>query len=278
MKLKYSFDKAEHIHFGNGIPMYGTSTVVGVLGKVLTYWASGLAVREFSGIEDSKIFTKIKNKKATVEEVKALHITVGKWLLEHPNPTTEEWVAICDKAYRAHSVKLDDSAQAGKDLHSALEHFVKNQMMGSFIDPNTQYDPRIQPFIDWTKENVDKFLFSEMHCYSEKNWVGGISDTGVLLKDGRTGIIDFKSAKEAYDSHFFQMGGYDMEISENGGFDENGVSIFKLEKPFDFYAVIPFGAKEIKPIFNDDLNLSLDSCRNAFLSCLVIHKIKEQAK
>ena len=276
--MKYHFDAVEHIHFGDGVPMYGTSTIAGVLGKVLTYWASGLAVKEFSGIEDAKIFTKIKNKKATVEEVKSLNVTVGKWLLEHQNPTTEEWIAICDKAYRAHSVKLDSSAQAGKDLHAELERYVKNQMMGDFISKDTQYDPKINPFIEWARKNVKKYLWSEVHCYSEKNWIGGISDLGVELNDGRVGIFDFKSAKEAYDSHFFQIAGYDIQISENGGFDAEGNKTFTLPKPLEFYAVIPFGAENIIPIFNEDLGFSIKNCQDAFLACLIIHKIKEQSK
>jgi len=128
-------------------------------------------------------------------------------------------------------------------------------MMGDFISKDTQYDPKINPFIEWARKNVKKYLWSEVHCYSEKNWIGGISDVGIELNDGRVGIFDFKSAKEAYDSHFFQIAGYDIQISENGGFDAEGNKTFTLPKPLEFYAVIPFGAENIIPIFNEDLGL-----------------------
>jgi len=276
MENKYKFDQEHHIHLLEGKPLYGTSTVVKVLSKPLTWWASGLAVGVLSGIEDTKVFTKIKNKKATKDEVETVKNSVKQWLGEHKDMSVDDYIKLCDKAYRAHSVKLDDSAKAGTDLHAELERFVKNSMMGSFITPDVEYEERINPFIEWTLKNVDKFLWSEMHSYSEKNWVGGISDVGVKLKNGQIGIIDFKSAKDAYDSHFFQIAGYDIEISENGGFDKDGNKTFTLDKPFNFYMVVPFGAKVVKPIFNSDLGLTVENCRDGFLACLIINKIRKQ--
>jgi hypothetical protein len=46
-------------------------------------------------------------------------------------------------------------------------------------------NPRIQSFIDWSVEHVDRFLLSEAHCYSAKLWVGGITDCVAKMKDGR---------------------------------------------------------------------------------------------
>jgi hypothetical protein len=57
----------------------GTTTVLEVLGKPLTWWASGLAVKEFSGIEDCKVLTKIKNKKATKKEIAEVETSVQNW-------------------------------------------------------------------------------------------------------------------------------------------------------------------------------------------------------
>ena len=51
--------------------------------------------------------------------------------------------------------------------------------------PYDETEPTIGAFIKWAKANVDKFLWSEGHCYSEKYWIGGIGDGGYMTKDGK---------------------------------------------------------------------------------------------
>lgn len=276
MSAKYSFDELDHTHLLDGRPLYGTTTVLSVLAKPLTWWASGLAVKELSGIQDPSVLTRIKNKKATKDEIHNVQVDVLRWLHEHEDifgditsvQSVDAWIALCDKAYRAHSVRLVDTAQAGIDLHFELERFIKNEMAGI----KDTYDPKIAPFVNWTIENVDHFLWSEGYCYSEKHMVGGISDVGVCLMDTRIGIMDFKSSKSAYPSYFFQDAGYDICISENGILDRNGNPMYKPDAPFDFYAVIPFGAPIVKPVFNSELNATCEGCREAFLSALTLYK------
>lgn len=123
--MTYSFDKEHHIHLLDNKPLYGTTTVLSVLAKPLTWWASGLAVKELSGIEDPSVFTRIKNKKASAKEVLDLHQQIAKWFDIHREDTVDDYIVLLDKAYRAHSVKLDTTAQAGTDLHAELERFVK---------------------------------------------------------------------------------------------------------------------------------------------------------
>lgn len=269
---RYSFDELDHTHLLDGRPLYGTTTVLSVLAKPLTWWASGLAVKELSGIDDPSVFTRIKNKKATQKEIEDVRATVIKWLenneLTFLNRDVSAYLAMLDKAYRAHSVRLADTAQAGIDLHFELERFVKNEMNGV----KDTYDTKIAPFVTWAIENVDKFLWSEGYCYSEKHMVGGISDVGAQLKDGRIGVMDFKSSKSAYSSYFFQDAGYDICISENGILDRNGNEVWRPTKMFDFYCVIPFGAPIVRPVFNDELNATCEGCRGAFLASLILYK------
>ena len=69
---------------------------------------------------------------------------------------------------------------------------------------------------------MQKFLWSEKHCYSESLWVGGISDCEfAVLTNGRTAIIDFKR-KGCYFSQFVQIGGYACQIGSNGLFNSEG--------------------------------------------------------
>lgn len=247
---KYKDEKGEHLHELNGVPLIGTSSVGSVIAKPLTWWASGLAVMHL-GIPDSKVITKIKNKTATPEEVKACMVAVGIKLEQIRGMSPDEYYKLLDGAYRAHQTTLKDKAEEGTDLHAELERFVKFKMSGS-ADIKI-FDLKIQPFIDWSEKNVKRFLWSEAHCYSEKLWVGGISDVGAELNDGSIIIIDFKSSKEAYLGQFWQCCGYAIEIEENGWFDKDGNLMGKLEKPIDYVCVVPFGAAKVEPQFNHDM-------------------------
>ena len=182
---KYIDEKGEHLHTFNGVPLIGTSSVASVLAKPLTWWASGLAVMEL-GIPDSKVITKIKNKTATQEEIDACMASVEERLEEIKAMSPKEFYKLLDKAYRAHSTTLKDKAEEGTDLHAELEKFVKWHMSEKKDNDFGQIDAvifeaRIRPFIDWTFQNVKRFLWSEAHCYSEKMWTGGISDVGAGL-------------------------------------------------------------------------------------------------
>lgn len=267
---KYIDEKGEHLHTLNETPLIGTSSVGNVVAKPFTYWASGLAVMQL-GVPDSKVLTKWKNKKATKEEVDALMRGCGAFLEEFKTMSVEDYVKLMSKAYTAHATNLKDKAQEGTDLHAELERFVKWYMTTEGETRNfmeQKFEPRIQPFIDWTVLNVKRFLWSEAHCYSEKMWTGGISDVGAELNDGKVIIIDFKSSKEAYLGQFWQCVGYAIQIEENGWFDRNGNLLGKLEKPIDYVCIVPFGAEKVEPKFNYDMAGGKD----AFLAELVLYK------
>ena len=270
---RYSFDEMNHIHQLDGLPLYGTTTVLSVLSKPLTWWAAGLAVKELSGIDDPSIFTRIKNKKASKSDLEQLTLKVTEWLIDHQNITPLEYIQLLDKAYRAHSVKLETTAQAGIDLHAELERFVKDQIIGI---KGIGYDPKIARFVMWCEENVKRFLWSEGYCYSEKHWLGGISDVGCELNDGMLMIGDFKSSKAVYTSHILQAGAYDICISENGILDKWGNLVYKPEKPFGGYFVIPFGAPIVEPHYHTEFDVTTQECQEAFINALSLYKILQK--
>lgn len=250
--MKYYFDKKEHLHLLDNKPLTGTSSVGDVLAKPLTWWASGLAVQKFGWLNP---------KKHSEEEVeKALtegHLRVVKM-------TKDEYKSLLDEAYRAHSIKLKDSATSGKDLHAELERYIKDCMKGN----HSAYDKKIEPFIDWSRDVVKEFLWSEAHCYDEDLWVGGISDAGAKLIDGQTVLIDFKSSKEAYPTQFIQCAGYALQIEKNGLFTEDGQLIKKIDK-IDALIVVPFGAEIIEP----QIRYDLENYKTGFKSAVQLYRL-----
>jgi hypothetical protein len=102
------------------------------------------------------------------------------------------------------------------------------------------------------------------------------------MKDGRIAIIDFKSSKEAYASQFWQIAGYDLQISENGGYTPDGEKVFHYRSSHyipgklsaecaDVYYIIPFGAEKPEPVPFADV----EGAREAFKSALVLYKANQ---
>ncbi len=275
---KDEFNKPCHRHQilvgDKWIDATGASTITSVLEKSgLTYWASGLAVKEFSGIENCKLLTKIKNKKATSEEFSIVESSVIEWLGKNKDITSDDYIQTCINAYFAHTIKLSDSAEAGVDLHADLEEYVKWCMkeggkprLYSVVDGNY----KVKEFANWAMLDIKRFIFSEAHMYDEKLFVGGISDVGAEMMDGSYAIIDFKSAKEAYFSAFVQEAIYNLLLESNGLVDENGALILDFKEKISKYLVIPFGAKE----FTVYENSNVEELKKAALSCINLYRAK----
>lgn len=275
-KYQYFDEGNTHLHTLYGKPLLGTSTVGDVLKKDgLTWWASGLAVKEF-GCTDGKVLTKLKNGKATPEEKEAMEKSVAQVFYELKNMSLDEYLSKLTKAYNAHNVKLKDSAVAGTDMHFELEKYVKKCIRRNNGIPldnelyKTSEHKAVEIFAIWAVANVKRFLWSEMHCYSEVLWTGGICDVGYEKFDGTYGLMDFKSAKEAYANQFFQCAGYVIEIEENGGFDRDGNKTFDLgDRKITELAVFPFGMDKPEPQF---YKKSVDIAKESFIAETVLYK------
>ena len=257
---KFINTKGEHLHELDGKPLIGTSTVLNVLAKPLTWWAAGLAVKELGWLNPKE--------SSDTERINSANDS----RLKIANSTDEEYLKLLDKAYRAHSVKLDKSAEEGTDMHEELEKYIKSCIetnSGIPLAHSVGEIVQVSIFVDWALANIKRFIVSEGYCYSTRLWVGGIVDVLAELKDGQIGIIDFKSSKDVYFSQFLQCSGYAIEISENGLFDKEGNELYKLEGPISFYAVFPFGAKKVEPQFNYDV----EAVKKGFESCVQLYKL-----
>ena len=266
--MKYNFNEKEHLHLLDGKPLTGTTTILSVLSKPLTWWASGLAVSKLGWTNEYSKDEAGKRVKVELEQrIKHLKPFRAKQTLLDD----KGYLLLLDEAYKAHSVKLSETAEAGTDLHAELERFVRNTMLlqkSGTID-KTEYDARIQPFIAWSKSNVKKFIGSEVYTFSHTLWLGGIIDCVAELKDGTIAIIDFKSSKEAYISQFIQCALYDLQITESGAYDEKGGKLFNLPKEIGKYIIFPFGAKTLIPSEQTDL-LQL---KEAGKACVSLYKV-----
>lgn len=256
---KFLDEKGEHMHTLDDKPLIGTSTVTQVIAKPLTWWASGLAVAEL-GWQNAKLVPE----NARLEGV-------GTHLLSIKDMDAKQFLMLLDKAYAAHSKVLKTSAAKGTDMHEELERYIRSCIAENGAKPlmvSSGTLIQIELFSVWAIQHVTKFIVSEGHCYSERLWTGGITDCIAIMKDGTTAIIDFKSSKEAYDSQFIQLAGYDIEQSESGVIDKDGNSIVPPQK-IDKYIVIPFGAKN----FTVDIRTNVQDYKRGFEAAVVLHKL-----
>jgi len=266
-EVVYRFEEENHVHEikvdDEWKPLTGTSSVTDVMAKGgLIWWGVGLAL-EMLGYTKKKD----ENKKWLKKEKRL--ISIKKFLPKLKKMTDEEYLNLLDEAYYAHFNYKNEAAVDGTDLHEKVEEWIKGEMNGEKVTPDTL----IMPLVKWAKENVDEWLWSEVHCYSEEHWLGGISDIGFRDKEGRIGILDIKSSKDAYLGHFIQCAGYDIQISENGGYTPDGEKIFDLDgKEIDYYAVLPFGMTnpEVQTRFNTD------ELREGFLAATTLYRLTKK--
>lgn len=259
-KTDYKFDAELHAHTFDGKPLIGTSRVGDVVAKNLTWWAAECAAVECleAGVKITTIREEYLAACASPDKKKAIDALQKKY-------------PVFKKARYAHNEKKKESAGKGTDMHAELEKYVKACIETNDGKPLATVDGHEQVFIfaKWAVQNVKKFLWSEMHCYSAYLWLGGVSDCGYEDINGNIGVIDFKSSKEAYVTQYWQATGYGMEIEENGGYNAEGDKIFDLEgKKIHHVCIFPFGAEKPEPQFNYDM----EGNKQAFLSCLTIYK------
>lgn len=259
-RYKYTDEKKAHLHTLDGKPLIGTSTATKIIAKPLTWWASGMACAKFGWLNPKKHSPEAVLEALTqgFEKVKSLDLDAYKKLL--------------GEAYKAHNERKEKAADEGTDRHAALEWYVKKCITengGAPIHPILHEESAVEKLADWAKLNVKKFLWSEIHGYSEALWTGGIADVGWIDLQDRLIAGDFKSGGPYFDQ-YVQIAGYDLMLSENGGLTADGEKIFELPGEVQGYCVLPFAT----PTFEPHFEYATESYRQGFRSAVQLTKLQ----
>lgn len=259
-RYAYTDEKKAHLHTLDDKPLLGTSTVCGIVGKgdALSWWAAELAAVE--ALTSGAVYPTLREE---YKDAKALaDIKLRKGAMD---ALQKKYPAFRAARFAHYKVK-NDAADTGIDLHAELEHYVKECLRLGGVPQfasSVRYPNQVVIFSKWAVENVKRFLWSEAHCYSEKLWVGGITDCGAEMKDSKIAVIDFKSSKDAYFGQFVQTGGYALEIAENGLFDAQGNKTGTLERDVTVLYIVPFGAEDPTPRPHYDVEGRMEDFRCA---------------
>ena len=102
----YKFNDKIHLHTYGDKPLTGTSTVMSVLAKPLTWWASGKAV-EVLGWLNPKFTPPVERQNRA-----------GEVLQQIKGMDTTAYIKLLDKAYSNHNTSLKEAASGGTDMHA----------------------------------------------------------------------------------------------------------------------------------------------------------------
>lgn len=283
---RYKFTKDPHAHWLDDRPLLGTTTILNVISKELTAWASGMACAEFGGWKNPKrnddgSYIDKRDKEKLGERMQQCNLSMFKAYQAILAGDAGDFMQRVNRAYKAHQVFKEKRATEGTDLHDLAEQWIKWKISGApFVEVNNpNHFDKLQPFIQWCLKNVKRFLFSEIHCYSERLWVGGKTDFGYEDNDGNYVLADIKSRDKDYFSDHVQCGFYDLLLLENDGLDKDGNKLWEMHKDrkfhlgcFDKHAIFTLGEKFTEPVFSK----SVDGNRKAAEFALGLYKLKKE--
>ncbi len=268
MNKEYRFNKERHLHqllvgedWKNAT---GCTTVLNVLFKPLSWWASGMACEKFGWVqkyikddEGNKTWLpkedRLKSAKKGLEYIMKLDLN--------------GFLGLLDEAYKAHNVRKTTAGDYGKRIHDIINKLILKAIKkddGYVWDNTMSPEKSVQNFINWAAKNKVKFLESEKHVYSKEHFLGGIVDI-VCEIDGKTWIGDLKTSKSGiYPEHFWQVGGYNIMLEEMGLYkDSLGYFVLNLKE---------------SGIILEKRSISNEDNKKAFMACLTIYRLKERLK
>lgn len=272
---RYRFDEKNHVHLLDNKALIGTSTIAGSVGKgsALSWWASSKACETLGWIK-KEYAPDDKYKKKCLNDAHRL-LEANDYLIKINKLTSEEYLALLDMAYKAHSKELKRTADKGVDLHAELEKYVKSKINRESFNLNLDLKDQLIPFIVWSEKNVKKWLFSEVHVYSEELWTGGIIDAGYIDMNDEFVLADFKSGG-AWLSGMLQLGGYARQLTENiGAFDENGNRTWgdSGTKIPDSLAIFPFKGGFKEPVI---IRGQTQKYMKGFENAVALYKLQQE--
>lgn len=245
-RYRYIDEGGKHLHTLDGKPLIGTSTVAKESvnkGDGLMQWYADLAA--LAGLAIPMNADDVLELRIAYDAVQGIQDwrAKKKAVMELDNR-----YPIYAAARKAAIRQRDASAEKGTDRHDTLEQYIATCIQHDGVPQNILESSGIKMFADWALANVDKFIFTEANCYSERLWIGGISDCGMVMEDGRRVVGDHKSSKNAFFDQYIQAALYDIELSENGGLTADGDHLFDWA-PADGYVIFPFRSEPFTPEF-----------------------------
>lgn len=192
-----------------------------------------------------------------------------KYLNENQGPFhLSELMPIIEAAQEQHTKKKEEAADIGTEVHLWISNFIKSKLLKSTdmslegIE-NEQVLNGINGFLDWYNAHDVKFTASERLIYSLKHDYCGLTDFTAVV-NGKNVVGDFKTGKNIYTEHYYQLAAYWKAVEEEDGkkFDEGVILHVNKETGV-------FNAQEVTKDDNEQ-NFPI------FLACLAIKRREKE--
>lgn len=190
--IELVFDEKRHSFLVNGERIISVTRATSVVDKSrpLIYWAVGL----------TKDFL-MQNLATLIDDNKG-----------------DKIASIIEEASKQHSIKKQQAANTGTQVHDWVEQFIKAKTKKDW--PKIPDDPQVyngvSAFLKWVDEHNVEFKSSEKHIYSKKYKYAGIMDAEAIINN-KLCVIDFKTSKGIYPEMRFQVAGYQAASEEERG-------------------------------------------------------------
>lgn len=131
-------------------------------------------------------------------------------------PALQKWANILGYKHQDIDEVLNKKASMGTLLHKALESYVKGE---KFTPKYNYYDEEellkiyLNSYFSWAKNNKIKNIYLEYPIVSDK-FAGTIDFYGKI--NNKYTILDYKTSKKVYSTHFLQLGAYTYMMEEQG--------------------------------------------------------------
>lgn len=196
-EVELDFNEQKHFFTVNGKTVISVTGATSVVDKSrpLIYWAVGLA-KDFL----------MENLSALIDDTKG-----------------DKIIALIEEAGKQHSIKKQQAADIGTQVHNWAEAFIKAKSKKDW--PEIPKEPAVfngvTAFLKWVDEYEVKFISSERQIYSRKYKYAGIMDAEAIIKR-KLCVVDFKTSKGIYPEMRFQVSAYQAAAEEESGKEYSG--------------------------------------------------------
>lgn len=237
MNSEYKFDDIKHVHLLSGKPLMGTTTLIKeVMPPMLSWYGSGMACKTLGWYDRKEGRASYLPDEIGMPKLLETFDKIKKG-------TVNQYLSLLDTAYNAHNEHKKARGEAGTDTHALIELAILEAIYtnNGYLKVEL-YEGNVEKFATWGRGK--KFIYSEVHVYSEFLWLGGIID--FVYEDKGYYLGDIKTSKDIYSSAIIQEGLYDCQQQENGFYDPTGKKLGEPLKIEGYTVVnIPPG-KDIK--------------------------------
>lgn len=130
------------------------------------------------------------------------------------------------EAQKAPFKERDKAGDHGTNVHNLIDEFLKNGVMPK------EKDSSFEEFLKWYRSTDMRFLLGDTPVISVNYGFGGKLDALFVDKKDRIVLVDFKTSKGIYDSHFIQLGAYATALEETYGLHAHQIGILHIRPNF----------------------------------------------